>query len=144
MIALAFICLVLGALFFGLAHFHFDTRSGPVARRVAINLRVAGAFLWALTLILIVLTYDGARAHDFWINHSGYKSLQDGVHCCGQNDCFEYPAEEVSAQPGGWYVIPLDELVPYNDTQASEDGKFWRCKKSDGTRRCFFAPQPSS
>jgi hypothetical protein len=103
---------------------------------------IIGALLVAL--ILFGFAVGMAKAHDFWINHSGYKSPIDGVHCCGNNDCFEYPAEEVTATPTGWLVKPLGETVPYGETQASEDGKFWRCRKWDGTRRCFFAPQPSS
>src|SRR5262245_61926059 len=26
----------------------------------------------------------------------------------------------------------------------SPDGEFWRCKRPDGSRRCFFAPPPST
>jgi len=95
----------------------------------------------ALALLLYAPT---ANAHDFWINHSGYKSPVDGTHCCGNNDCFEFSAAEVAATPAGWLVKSLGETVPYSESQASEDGKFWRCKKWDGSRRCFFAPQPSS
>lgn len=95
----------------------------------------------ALALLLYAPT---ASAHDFWINHSGYKSPVDGTHCCGNNDCFEFSAEEVAATPAGWLVKALGETIPYSEAQASEDGKFWRCKKWDGSRRCFFAPQPSS
>jgi hypothetical protein len=95
----------------------------------------------ALVLLLLAPT---ANAHDFWINHSGYKSLADGTHCCGNNDCFEFSAADVTATPAGWLVKPLGETIPYSEAQASEDGKFWRCKRYDGSRRCFFAPQPSS
>jgi hypothetical protein len=84
-----------------------------------------------------------APAHDFWINHSSYKS-PTGEHCCGNNDCFEFSAADVAATPAGWLVKPLSETIPYSEAQASEDGKFWRCKRNDGSRRCFFAPQPSS
>ena len=94
----------------------------------------------ALALLLFVPT---ANTHDFWINHGKYKNAE-GTLCCGDNDCFEFSAEEVAATPAGWLVKPLGETVPYSEAQASEDGKFWRCKRWDGTRRCFFAPQPSS
>jgi hypothetical protein len=108
------------------------------------KLRIAGPLALAGIGVILFAFHQEASGHDFWINHSGYKNLQDGTHCCGEGDCFEFPAEDVGAQPGGWFIKSLGELVPYSDTQASEDGKFWRCKKSDGTRRCFFAPAPSS
>jgi hypothetical protein len=28
----------------------------------------------------------------------------------------------------------------YSEAQQSEDGSFWRCKRYDGSRRCFFVP----
>jgi hypothetical protein len=36
------------------------------------------------------------------------------------------------------------ETVPFAETQPSPDGAYWRCKRPDGSRRCFFAPMPSS
>jgi hypothetical protein len=36
------------------------------------------------------------------------------------------------------------ESVPFNEAQPSPDGEFWRCKRPDGTRRCFFAPPPAT
>ena len=35
------------------------------------------------------------------------------------------------------------ETVPFNEAQPSPDGEFWRCKRADGSRRCFFAPPPT-
>jgi len=32
------------------------------------------------------------------------------------------------------------ETVPYSEALPSEDGKYWRCQRPNGTRRCFFAP----
>lgn len=94
---------------------------------------------------LLLICYSQAQAHEFWINHSGYKSLSGNQeHCCGKNDCFEYQADDVAGTAAGWLIKSLGELVPYSDTQASEDGKFWRCKRYDGSRRCFFAPAPAS
>ena len=95
----------------------------------------------ALVLLLLAPT---ASAHDFWINQSGYKSPVDGSHCCGNNDCFTVPASQMRPTPEGWLIITTGETVPYGEAQASEDGEFWRCKRYDGSRRCFFAPQPSS
>jgi hypothetical protein len=34
----------------------------------------------------------------------------------------------------------VNEFVPPREVQKSKDGNYWRCKKGDGTRRCFFAP----
>ena len=36
------------------------------------------------------------------------------------------------------------ESVPFSEAQPSPDGEFWRCKRPDGTRRCFFAPPPAT
>jgi hypothetical protein len=36
------------------------------------------------------------------------------------------------------------ESVPFAEAQPSPDGEFWRCKRPDGSRRCFFAPPPST
>ena len=84
-----------------------------------------------------------ARAHDFWINNSGYRSPVDGSHCCGNNDCSAYTPDQVGVTPTG-YSLPTGELVPFSEALKSEDGEYWRCKRSDGSRRCFFAPMPSS
>ena len=81
-------------------------------------------------------------AHDFWINHSGYKS-PTGEHCCGNNDCFSFKPEDVKITAAG-YSLPSGEVVPFSEAQQSEDGAYWRCKRYDGSRRCFFAPQPAS
>jgi hypothetical protein len=83
-----------------------------------------------------------AAGHDFWINHGAYKA-PTGEHCCGDNDCRALGPEEVKITPRG-YVLTNGELVPFAEAQASEDGEYWRCKRFDGSRRCFFAPQPSS
>lgn len=98
-------------------------------------------------LFLLFLLGQGvmpSSAHDFWISDSHYRSLTyPGEHCCGEGDCFEF--EDVRATPNGWWIVELNEVVPYSETQASEDNKFWRCRRSgNGARRCFFAPQPSS
>ena len=97
--------------------------------------------LAAITLILLS-TSPPAAAHDFWINHSGYKA-PTGEHCCGNNDCFSFSADEVKITPSG-YSLPSGEVVPFSEAQQSEDGEFWRCKRYDGSRRCFFAPQQGS
>ena len=88
-----------------------------------------------------LLFYGAAFGHDHWIDHSGYVG-PDGVHCCGPNDCFEVPAAEIGISAEGYILRGYKEVVPYREAQASEDGKYWRCKRLDGSRRCFFAPSP--
>ena len=94
-------------------------------------------------IFALALFSSPASAHDFWINWGGYKSPIDGSHCCGDHDCQAIPAEQVQITSKG-YALMNGELVPYSETQESEDGQYWRCKRYDGSRRCFFAPQPSS
>lgn len=98
------------------------------------------AVLSALFLMWFLITgVLPANAHDNWINSSGAKSV-DGTHCCGKNDCFVISADDMKALKGGWLITSLGEIVPYSETQMSEDQDFWRCKRWDNTRRCFFAP----
>jgi len=93
--------------------------------------------------LALTLLSSSAFAHDFWINHGNYTSPTDGVHCCGDNDCRALEPSDVKITPKG-YVLTNGELVPFTEAQPSEDGEYWRCKRYDGSRRCFFAPQPSS
>lgn len=122
-------------------------RPAPILRRAARAVLAAAA---AGALVAAPAVQQAARAHDFWINWGGYKS-PDGVHCCGPNDCEEVPAAAVAIGPGGYAVRftsrggqAVDETVPFAEALPSEDGRYWRCRRYDGTRRCFFAPQPGS
>ena len=38
----------------------------------------------------------------------------------------------------------LNEIVPYSMSLPSPDGAYWRCKRPDGSPRCFFAPPSGS
>jgi hypothetical protein len=95
-------------------------------------------------VLALAMSAAPAFSHDFWINHGAYKSPGDGTHCCGNNDCFAIRDDDIQATAAGWLIKSLKETVPYSESQTSEDGAFWRCKRNDGSRRCFFAPQPSS
>ncbi|MCP8938782.1 hypothetical protein NK718_09675 [Alsobacter sp. SYSU M60028] len=80
-----------------------------------------------------------AQGHDFWINNGGYTDRTTGVHCCGPNDCLAVaPARIVVVKDG--YLLDGNEFVPFSDAYVSEDHDYWRCRKADGSRRCFFAP----
>ena len=98
---------------------------------------------FASSILVLLVCSPPAAAHDFWINNSGYRSPVDGSHCCGNNDCRAFEPDEVRVTPSG-YALPTGELVPFSEAQKSEDGEYWRCKRYDGSRRCFFAPMPSS
>jgi hypothetical protein len=84
-----------------------------------------------------------AQNHQFWINGGNYKSPADGTHCCGKNDCHLVRADGVRITAAGYRLID-GQTIPYAETLTSEDGDYWMCKRHDGSRRCFFAPQPSS
>ena len=92
------------------------------------------------TLLLIVP--DTTSAHDSWIMRGGHRNAA-GEWCCGEGDCFMIPAEQVTTTGYG-YLIFGAERIPYTETQPSIDGAFWRCKRPDGSRRCFFAPPPAT
>lgn len=92
------------------------------------------------------------QAHDSWISKGGLRNAA-GEWCCGEGDCFELPKGSVIAAERGYAIHgtqvvagkdkPYTEIVPYPEAQPSPDGMYWRCKRPDGTRRCFFAPPPA-
>jgi hypothetical protein len=49
------------------------------------------------------------------------------------------PADVVHIAASG-YLLHGTETVPFSEAQPSPDGAYWRCKRPDGSRRCFFAP----
>jgi len=92
-------------------------------------------------LLAGLVSYDSALAHDSWISRGGHRNAA-GEWCCGEGDCFVVPGQQISFTPVG-YKINGDEVVPYSEAQPSPDGAYWRCRRADGTRRCFFAPPPT-
>lgn len=93
--------------------------------------------------ILFALTLNTtAQSHDFWIGRGGY-TAPNGASCCGQSDCKIVLEEDVKITAAG-YLLFSKEMVPFWEAQPSEDQDYWRCKRYDGTRRCFFAPMPGS
>jgi hypothetical protein len=81
-----------------------------------------------------------AYAHDAWIN--GHRNAA-GEWCCGEGDCFVIPSRSVRVAWDGYHLFEV-EVVPFVEAQPSPDGAYWRCKRPDGTRRCFFAPPPNT
>jgi hypothetical protein len=71
----------------------------------------------------------------------GLRNAQ-GELCCGVGDCVA--VEPVRTTARGFLIEMNKELVPFSEAQPSPDGQFWRCHKPDGSRRCFFAPPPST
>lgn len=120
--------------------------------------------LRSLTVFVLALTSFSAFAHDIWINRGAYRNPA-GEWCCGAEDCGVVAPNAVKAGTGGYslrgdvtYGVgvtgnPADgptrhdnvnEMVPYSQSLPSPDGSYWRCKRPDGTPRCFFAPPPGS
>ena len=104
-----------------------------------------------LTLVIAGLTLivPITSAHDSWISRGGHRNAA-GEWCCGTGDCFVVPKERVIMTGEGYVIIqgpvagmgPVQhEAIPFSEAQPSPDGEFWRCKRPDGTRRCFFAPR---
>jgi hypothetical protein len=97
---------------------------------------------FASALFTGLLGASPALAHDSWISAGGFRNI-GGEWCCGTEDCFVVPPENVKMSPAGYQMIN-GEFVPLSETQPSPDGAYWRCKRADGTRRCFFAPPPGT
>ena len=116
----------------------------------------------ALCALAFVAMISPALSHDQWGNpnwiaNGHYTSPVDGSHCCGLADCAVVDQENVQEITGGLHVRgvvtygsgagaivqDINEIVPHAEIQPSRDGHYWRCKRPDGSRRCFFAPPPS-
>lgn len=112
----------------------------------------------AALAIAAALLLAPAAAHDSWISHQALRNAA-GEWCCGEGDCGIVDRAAVKEVAGGYRIdgfmtilgageagnvrVELHELVPYGEAQPSPDGEFWRCKRPDGSRRCFFAPPPN-
>lgn len=78
-----------------------------------------------------------------WIMRGGHRNAA-GEWCCGEGDCLMVRGVATVTRPAAGYRLPGGEFVPQSEAQPSPDGQFWRCKRPDGTRRCFFAPPPQT
>jgi hypothetical protein len=97
------------------------------------------SFLASLILTPLIASY--AWGHDHWIMRGGHRNAA-GEWCCGEGDCFVVPGESVNITNQGYRLFGA-ETVPFNEAQPSPDGAYWRCRRNDGSRRCFFAPPQS-
>jgi len=106
-----------------------------------------------LAFVPVLLIATDIQAHDSWISRGGHRNAA-GEWCCGEGDCFVVPSDRIRITYQGYTILsgpiagvglpPVVEVVPFSETQPSPDGAFWRCKRPDGSRRCFFAPPPGS
>lgn len=106
------------------------------------------------------LLVSSVLAHELWISRNNYRNPA-GEWCCGAEDCGVVSADAVKPVKGGYslrgpvtYGVgvtgneadgptrseQLNEVVPYSQALPSPDGAYWRCKRPDGSPRCFFAP----
>ena len=94
----------------------------------------------ALIAFVAATTVSAALAHDSWISRNRLKNTA-GEWCCGEGDCF---VQSTVKETRAGYLLMNGEVVPYLEAQPSPDGTFVRCQRPDGSRRCFFAPPPST
>ena len=87
-------------------------------------------------------THSHANGGD-WIMQGQHRNAA-GEWCCGEGDCFVVTEVATVMLPAPGYQLPDGEFVPQSEAQHSPDGQFWRCRRPDGSRRCFFAPPPNS
>jgi hypothetical protein len=105
------------------------------------------AAIAALAFAMLVLLGIAAvaRAHDDmdWVMRAQLKNAAN-EWCCGKGDC--EVVERIQEVSGGWLLPDHgNEFVPYAEAiPASQNGKFVRCHRYDGTRRCFIAPPSGS
>ena len=116
------------------------------------------AFIAAIAAVILTLParadgpgpsgFDPPAPHEHaagedWIMKGGHRNAA-GEWCCGEGDCFVVPLVATVTSPAPGYRLPDGEFVPQHEAQPSPDGQFWRCRRPDGSRRCFFAPPPNS
>ena len=106
-------------------------------------------------VLAIALLVAQVSAHDSWISRGGLRNGA-GEWCCGTGDCGALDKDAVHFNAAGYEIHGfvtiegtgarerVDEVVPAAEAQPSPDGGYWRCKRPDGSRRCFFAPPPGS
>lgn len=111
----------------------------------------------AIALLSAVIICTTAVAHDSWIGRGKFRN-HAGEWCCGAHDCALMDADAVDVRRNGYavngfgtvaspfagtYRLFVREMVPHTEALPSMDGAYWRCHKSDKSRKCFFVPPPS-
>ncbi|HEY2136185.1 MAG TPA: hypothetical protein VGH49_09870 [Xanthobacteraceae bacterium] len=102
---------------------------------------MSGILVRLLVVGAALVCASPSLAHDSWISRGALRNPA-GEWCCGEGDCFVVPGNQVSVSPAGYRLFST-ETVPFSEAQPSPDGAYWRCKRHDGSRRCFFAPPPT-
>jgi len=124
---------------------------------------LAVAFLFCVGCLFALAALAGpAPAHELWINGTRNPA---GEWCCGAEDCGVVDGKGVHVSPRGYDLRgsvtygeavtgnaadgptrreQVNETIPFNQALPSPDGAYWRCKRPDGSPRCFFAPPPGS
>ena len=104
---------------------------------------VFAAAAMGLAIYFLLMT-SMVRAHDWYADHRYTDPSNPAIHCCSgdvhHGDCAAYPAESVQDTPDG-YKLATGEVVPYAKAYPSQDRHFHRCKRYDGSTRCFFSPR---
>ncbi len=115
---------------------------------------------WLLRLVmLLILLLIGAHlalAHDALPTADQPQGWNYSIVCCHRKDCRRVEEDEqasfVQETRSGWYIKPLDELIPFGDKreQLSQDRFFHWCKCdvsypdaipcTVGKTRCLYVP----
>lgn len=111
------------------------------------------AIVWALGIAMWLTFIENVRSHDHWISRAQFKNAA-GEWCCGKDDCPVIDPAHVLRDKGDVILLRPDanipgllrtwEVVPEREVMPSPDGTYVRCHNRDGSRRCFFAPRPTS
>ena len=99
---------------------------------------------WVIAALVAAFSFP-AVAHDDaqWIQDGQYRN-QLNEWCCGPADCERLADGDVSPADGGYLIKSFNEHVPQIETMPFSPDGYWRCRKPDGTRRCFFIPPSGS
>lgn len=90
-----------------------------------------------LAVLALCLYAAGAHAHEAWIDGTQVDP-QTKRYCCGNNDAFHLEPSQVRVTRDG-YKLDTGETIPFERTQPSPDGEFWKFVWG-GQVQCFFAP----
>lgn len=79
------------------------------------------------------------------ISHEARSGWSYPMECCHDQDCAEYPEENVQVLSGGFLLKPTNEFIPQEKARISPDGRYHLCRfEPTNTILCFFYPPPST